>query len=149
MKCQRSVVNHQEEVRIDLLEVNSIRDRLDIGGPVIGVPIIDHQSLYHLVDTLMLTVEEEGDRMVDLHLVRNRLRDGVQGHINLSHYISLACLWLGHSSSWLCLWVCEIGFESRAMTALKLKSKIIQNITCKRVTRRIPKIILYSKTPRD
>ena len=86
MKCQRSVVNHQEEVRIDLLEVNSIRDRLDIGGPVIGVPIIDHQSLYHLVDTLVLTVEEEVDRMVALHLARNRLRDGVRGHINPSQY---------------------------------------------------------------
>ena len=86
MKCQRSVVNHQEEVRIDLLEVNSIRDRLDIGGPVIGVPIIDHQSLYHLVDTLMLTVEEEVDRMVALHLARNRLRDGVRGHINPSQH---------------------------------------------------------------
>ena len=35
--------------------------------------------------------------------------------------------WLGHSSSWLCLWVCEIGFESRTMIALKLKSKIIRN----------------------
>ena len=34
--------------------------------------------------------------------------------------------WLGHSSSWLCLCVCEIGFESRAMTALKLKSEIIR-----------------------
>ena len=86
MKCQRSVVNHQEEVRIDLLEVNSIRDRLDIGGPVIGVPIIDHQSLYHLVDTLMLTVEEEVDRMVALHLARNRLRDRVRGHINPSQH---------------------------------------------------------------
>ena len=86
MKCQRSVVNHQEEVRIDLLEVNSIRDRLDIGGPVIGVPIIDHPSLYHLVDTLMLTVEEEVDRMVALHLARNRLRDGVRGHINPSQH---------------------------------------------------------------
>ena len=86
MKCQRSVVNHQEEVRIDLLEVNSIRDRRDIGGPVIGVPIIDHQSLYHLVDTLMLTVEEEGDRMVALHLAPNRLRDGVRGHINPSQH---------------------------------------------------------------
>ena len=86
MKCQRSVVNHQEEVRIDLLEVNSIRDRLDIGGLVIGVPIIDHQSLYHLVDTLMLTVEEEVDRMVALHLARNRLRDGVRGHINPSQH---------------------------------------------------------------
>ena len=86
MKYQRSVVNHQEEVRIDLLEVSSIRDRLDIGGPVIGVPIIDHPSLYHLVDTLMLTVEEEGDRMVALHLARNRLRDGVRDHINLSHH---------------------------------------------------------------
>ena len=86
MKSQRSVVNHQEEVRIDLLEVSSIRDRLDIGGPIIGVPIIDHQSLYHLVDTLMLTVEEEVDRMVALHLAQNRLRDGVRGHINLSHH---------------------------------------------------------------
>ena len=85
MKCQRSVVNHQEEVRIDRLEVNSIRDRLDIGGPVIGVPIIDHQSLYHLVDTVMLTVEEEVDRMVALHLARSR-RDGVRGHINPSQH---------------------------------------------------------------
>ena len=76
------MVNHQEEVRIDLLEVNSIRDRLDIGGPVIGVPIIDHQSLYHLVDTLMLTVEEEVDRMGALHPARSLLRDGVRGHIN-------------------------------------------------------------------
>ena len=86
MKCQRSVVNHQEEVRINLLEVNSIRDRLDSGGLVIGVPTIDHQSLYRLVDTLMLTVEEEVDRMVALHLARNRLRDGVRGHINPSQH---------------------------------------------------------------
>ena len=86
MKCRRSVVNHQEEVRIDLLEVISNHDRLDIGGPVIGVPTIDHPGLYHLVDTLMLTVEDEGDRVVDLHLVRNRRRDGVRGHINLSHH---------------------------------------------------------------
>ena len=78
MKCQRSVVNHQEEVRIDLLEVNSIRDRLDSGGPFIGIPI-DHQSLYHLVDTLMLTVEEEVDRMGALHPARSLLRDGVRG----------------------------------------------------------------------
>ena len=86
MKCRRSVVNHQEEVRINFLEVIINHDRLDIGGPVIGVPTIDHPSLYHLVDTLMLTVEDEGDRMVDLHLVRNRPRDGVRGHINLSHH---------------------------------------------------------------
>ena len=77
---------HQEEVRIDLLEVNnSIHDRLDIGGPVIGVPLIDHSGLYHLC-TLMLTVEEEGDRMVALHLAPNRLRDGVRGHINPSQH---------------------------------------------------------------
>ena len=85
MKCQRSVVNRREEVRIDLLEVNSIHDRLDIGGPVIGVPIIDHPILYHLGDTLMLTVEEEGDRMVALHLAPNRLRDGVRGHDPSQH----------------------------------------------------------------
>ena len=89
MKCQRSVVNHQEEVRIDLLEVISIHDRLDI-GPVIGVliidhPLIDHPSMYHLC-TLMLTVEEEGNRMVALHLALNRLRDGVRGHINPSQH---------------------------------------------------------------
>ena len=84
MKCRQSVVNHQEEVRIDLLEVISIHDRLDIGGPVIGVPLIDHSSLYHLC-TLMLTVEEEGDRMVALHLAPNRLRDGVRGHNPSQH----------------------------------------------------------------
>ena len=82
MKCQRSVVNHQEEVRIDLLEVNSIHDRLDI-GPVIGVLIIDHPSY-----ALMLTVDEEEDRMVDLHLTPylapNRLRDEIRVHINPS-----------------------------------------------------------------
>ena len=85
MNYQRSVVNHQEEVRIDLLEVNSIHDRLDIGGPVIGVPIIDHPSY-----ALMLTVEEEEDRMVALHLTPylapNRLRDGIRGHINPSQH---------------------------------------------------------------
>ena len=92
MKCQRLVVNHQEEVRIDLLEVNnSIHDRLDIGGPVIGVPLIDHSSMCHLVDTFpmlpcsMLTVEEEGDRMVALHLAPDRLRDGVRGHNPSQH----------------------------------------------------------------
>ena len=86
MKCQRSVVNHQEEVRIDLLEVNnSIHDRLDIGGPVIGVPLSDHSILYHVVNTLMLTVEEEGDRMVALHLAPDRLRDGVRGHDPSQH----------------------------------------------------------------
>ena len=86
MKCQRSVVNRREEVRIDLLEVSSIHDRLDSGGPVIGVPIIDHPILHHLGDTLMLTVEEEGDRMVAPHLAPNRLRDGVRGHINPSQH---------------------------------------------------------------
>ena len=82
MKCQRSVVNHQEEIRIDLLEVNSIHDRLDI-GPVIGVHIIDHPSY-----ALMLTVEEEEDRMVALHLTPylapNRLRDEIRSLINPS-----------------------------------------------------------------
>ena len=85
MKCQRSVVNHQEEVRIDLREVISIHDRLDSGGPVIGVPLIDHSSLCHLVDTLMLTVEEEGNRMVARHLAPDRLRDGVRGHNPSQH----------------------------------------------------------------
>ena len=82
---------HQEEVRIDLLEVNnSIHDRLDSGGTVIRVPLtdhfLDHSSMCHLVDTFlmlpcsMLTVEEEGDQMVALRLAHDRLRDGVRGH---------------------------------------------------------------------
>ena len=86
MKCQRSVVNHQEEVRIDLLEVTGNHDRLDIGGPVIGVPTLDQPSQYHLVYTMMLTVGDEGDRMVDLHLVHIRPHDGVLGHSNLRHH---------------------------------------------------------------
>ena len=91
MKCQRLVVNHQDEVRIDLLEVNSIHDRLDSGGTVISVPLIDHSSMCHPVDTFpmlpcsMLTVEEEGDRMVALHLAHDRLRDGVRGHDPSQH----------------------------------------------------------------
>ena len=84
MKCQRSVVNRRKEVRIDLPEVNSSHDRLDSGGPVIGGSLIDHPPLYHihLGDTLMLTVEEEGERMGAPHLAPNRLRDGVRGHSN-------------------------------------------------------------------
>ena len=82
MKCQRSVGNHQEDIRIDLQGANSIHDRLDIGS-VIGVLIIDHPSY-----ALMLTVDEEEDRMVDrhptLHLAPNRLRDEIRVHINLS-----------------------------------------------------------------
>ena len=88
MKCQRSVVNRRKEVSIDPPEVSSIHDCLDRGGPVIDVSLIDHPILYHihLGDTLMLTVEEEGDRMVALHLAPNRLRDGVRGHINPSQH---------------------------------------------------------------
>ena len=86
MKCQRSVVTHPEEVRTDLLEVNSTHDRLYIGGLIIGVPILDPPILYHLGGTLMLTVEEEGDRMVAPHLAPNRLLDGVRGHINPSQH---------------------------------------------------------------
>ena len=81
MKCQRSVVDHREEVRLDLREVNSSRDRLDSGGLLIGIPN-DHQLLYHLVITVMLTVEVEVDRMGALHPARSLLRDGVRGHIN-------------------------------------------------------------------
>ena len=46
--------------------------------------LIEHPPLYHihLEDTVMLTVEEEGERMGAPHLVPNRLRDGVRGHIN-------------------------------------------------------------------
>ena len=80
MTCQRSVVNRQE-VRIDLLEVIRIHDRLDSGGQFMGVLIIDHPSY-----ALMLTVEEEEDRMVALHLALNRLRDVVRGHINPSQH---------------------------------------------------------------
>ena len=83
---------HQEEVRIDLLEVsNSIQDRLDSGGTVIRVPLIDHSSMCHLVDTFpmlpcsMLTVEEEGDQMVAPRLAHDRLRDGVRGHDPSQH----------------------------------------------------------------
>ena len=79
---------HQEEVRIDLLEVNnSIHDRLDSGGTVIRVPLTDHfLGMCHLVNTFlmrlcsMLTVEEEGDQMVAPRLAHDRLRDGVRGH---------------------------------------------------------------------
>ena len=85
MKCRRSVVNHQEEVvRINPREVIINHDLLDDTGP--GVPTLDYPSQYRLVHTLMLTVGDEGDRMVDLHLVRNRPRDGVRGHMNLSHH---------------------------------------------------------------
>ena len=78
---------HQEEVRIDLLEVNSIHDRLDSGGTVIRVPLTGHfLGMCHLVNTFlmlpcsMLTVEEEGDQMVALRLAHDRLRDGVRSH---------------------------------------------------------------------
>ena len=80
MKCQRSVVNHQE-VKIDLLEVIRIHDRLDSGGQFMGAPIIDHPSY-----ALTLTVEEEEDRRVALHLALNCLRDVVRGHINPSQH---------------------------------------------------------------
>ena len=76
---------HQEEIRIDLLEVsNSIQDRLDSGGKAIRVPLIDH-FLGHLVNTFlmrlgsMLTIEEEGDQMVVPRLAHDRLHDGVRG----------------------------------------------------------------------
>ena len=78
-------MDHRQEVRLDRLEVNSIRDRLDSGGLLIGIPN-DHQLLYHLVITVMLTVEVEVDRRGDLHPVRSRLRDGVRGHINPTQY---------------------------------------------------------------
>ena len=79
---------HQEEIRIDPLEVsNSIQDRLDSGGTAIRVPLIDHfLGMCHLVNTFlmllcsMLTVEEEGDQMVAPRLAYDRLRDGVRGH---------------------------------------------------------------------
>ena len=75
------MVNHQEEVRIDLLEVNSIHDRLDSGGQFMGALIIDHPSY-----ALTLTVEGEEDRRVARHLALNRLRDVVRGHINPSQH---------------------------------------------------------------
>ena len=76
------MVNRRKEVRVDLMEVNL--DSLDSGGPVIGVSFIEHPPLYHihLEDTVILTVEEKGERMGALHLVPNRLRDGVRGHSN-------------------------------------------------------------------
>ena len=78
---------HQEEVRIDLLEVNnSIHDRLDSGGTVIRVPLTDHfLGMCHLVNTFlmrlgsMLTIEEEGDQMVAPRLAPDSLHDGVGG----------------------------------------------------------------------
>ena len=85
MKCRRSVVNHQEGARINLLEVIINHDLLDDGGPVIGVPTLDQPSQYHLVYTMMLTVGAEGGRMVDPHLVRSRPHDEVLGHSNLIH----------------------------------------------------------------
>ena len=76
------MVNRRKEVRIDLMEVNLNHDRLDSGGPVIGGSLIEHPPLYHihLEDTVILTVEEKGERMGALHLVPNHLRDGVRGH---------------------------------------------------------------------
>ena len=80
MTYQRSVVNRQE-VRIDLLEVIRIHDRLDSGGQFMGVLITDHPS-----SALTLTVEEEEDRMVVLHRALKCLRDVVRGHINPSQH---------------------------------------------------------------
>ena len=77
-------MDHRQEVRLDRLEVN-IRDRLDSGDLLIGI-LNDHQLLYHLVITVMLTVEVEVDRRGGLHPVRSLLRDGVRGHINPTQY---------------------------------------------------------------
>ena len=85
MKCQRSVVDHQEGARINLLEVIINHDLLDDGGQVIGVPTLDQTSQYHLVYTMMMTVGAKGGRMVDPHLVRTRHHDEVPGHSNLIH----------------------------------------------------------------
>ena len=82
------MVNRRKEVRIDLMEVNLNHDRLDSGGPVIGGSLSEHPPLYHshLEDTVMLTVEEAGDRMVTPHLAPNRRLDGARSHINPSQH---------------------------------------------------------------
>ena len=75
--------SHQQEARINLLEVIIHRDLRDDGGRMVGVRIIEQARHHHLVYSMTMTVGDKVLLMVDLHLVRILHHDEAAGRINL------------------------------------------------------------------